>query len=71
MALPDFDRSVYPISTKGGELCPLHYHRPLPRISNVPTALILFAIRPCAEGRSTGGSQQAGLTLFLLLGFVT
>ena len=38
--------------------------RPPTRISDVPTALILFAIRPCAEGRSTGGSQQAGLTLF-------
>ena len=58
MALPDFCRSVNPISTWGGggcKLCPPHYYRP-PRISDIPTA-------PCAEGRSTGGSRQAGLTL--------
>ena len=70
MTLPDFGRSVNSISTNGVNYAHNIIRAPPPRISDVPTALILFPIRPCAEGRSTGGSQQAGLTLFIL-GFVT
>ena len=45
MASPDFGRSVNPISTKGGRLCPQN-NTGTPRFSDLPTALYFHADLP-------------------------
>ena len=41
MSPPDFGRSVNPISTKGGRLCPSN-NAGTPGFSDLPTALMMF-----------------------------
>ena len=36
---PEFDRSVNPIQTKGGRLCPSHYCQPPPGFKKLSTSL--------------------------------
>ena len=45
MASPDFGRSVNPISTKGGRLCPQN-NTGTPGFSDLPTALYFHADLP-------------------------
>ena len=39
-APPEFSRSVNPIQTRGGELCPSHYCQPPPGFKKLSTSLI-------------------------------
>ena len=50
LAPPHFGRSVNPISTKGGILCPLN-NTGTPGFSDFPTALTLTWLKPAAAAR--------------------